>query len=358
MKISGKAVVLTNGLFDTKSAKTAHGLIRASKRFSIVAVIDKKFSGKFISLDAHEKIILDENSSGIPIYKDLNSFISSSIEASYCIIGVASAGGLLPDEMKSELLLALNHEMSIINGLHSMLNSDNELSSCAKKNSVIIHDIRKIKSRKKLSFWSGEIASVKCPKVVVMGTDCGLGKRTTAKMVVDALVSKGYSAEMIYTGQTGWMQGWDYGFIFDSTLNDFVSGELEKAIVGCYKEKSPDFILIEGQAALRNPSGPCGGEFLVSCNVDGVILQHSAERKYFDGWEHVGAIIPSIGSEINLINAYGKDVLAIALSSSKMTAEELIAYKNLISKSLDKPVFVPLEEGVDEIADILITLKK
>jgi len=57
MNLSGKAVVLTNGLFDTKSAKTAHGLIRSSKRFSIVAVIDKKLFGKFISLDAHEKII-------------------------------------------------------------------------------------------------------------------------------------------------------------------------------------------------------------------------------------------------------------------------------------------------------------
>ena len=249
MSLSGKAVILTHELFDTKFAKTAHGLIRSSKRFSIVAVIDKKFSGKFISLDAHEKIILDENSSGIPIYKDLDSFISSSIKASYCIIGVASAGGLLPDKMKSDILLALNHKMSIINGLHSMLNSDNELNSCAKKNSVIIHDIRRIKSRKELRFWSGEIASVKCLKVVVMGTDCGLGKRTTAKMVVDALVSKGYSAEMIYTGQTGWMQGWDHGFIFDSTLNDFVSGELEKAVVGCYKEKGPDLILIEGQAA-------------------------------------------------------------------------------------------------------------
>ena len=35
---------------------------------------------------------------------------------------------------------------------------------------------------------------------------------------------------MIYTGQTGWLQGGEYGFIFDSTLNDFVSGELENAI--------------------------------------------------------------------------------------------------------------------------------
>ena len=30
MKVSGNAIVLTNGKFDTKSAKTAHGLISGS----------------------------------------------------------------------------------------------------------------------------------------------------------------------------------------------------------------------------------------------------------------------------------------------------------------------------------------
>jgi len=74
MEISGKAIVLTNGLFDTKSAKTAHGLIRASKRFAIVAVIDKKFAGKFVLLDKNEKISLEDGPAGIPIYKDVDSF--------------------------------------------------------------------------------------------------------------------------------------------------------------------------------------------------------------------------------------------------------------------------------------------
>ena len=301
MKISGKAVVLTSGLFDTKSAKTAHGLIRASMRFSIVAVIDKKFHGSFVSLDENEKITLTDSPSKTPIYRDIKSFVESSLEASFCIIGVASAGGVLPDEMRADLVLAIKNKMSIINGLHSMLSTDPELSRCAKTSSVKIYDIRKIVPREKLSFWSGEISAVTSTKIVVMGTDCGLGKRTTAKMLVNALQKKGRSADMIYTGQTGWMQGWDYGFIFDSTVNDFVSGELEKSIVVCYKEKNPDFIIIEGQAALRNPSGPCGGEFLISCSVDGVVLQHSPKRKYYDGWEHVGALMPTLASEVALI---------------------------------------------------------
>ena len=158
---------------------------------------------------------------------------------------------------------------------------------------------------------------------------------------------------MIYTGQTGWMQGWDYGFIFDSTLNDFVSGELERSIYQCYKDKNPDFILIEGQAALRNPSGPCGSEFLISANVDGVILQHSPKRKHFDGWEHVDAIMPSLESEIDLIKSYGKDVIAITLNTQGMTEQEKIYHKNLINTGFGIPVFLPIDEGMDGIVEIL-----
>ena len=69
MEVSGQAIVLANGLFNTKSAKTAHGLIRASKRFEIVAVIDKKFYGKFVSIDTNQKITVTEKPSSITIHK-------------------------------------------------------------------------------------------------------------------------------------------------------------------------------------------------------------------------------------------------------------------------------------------------
>ena len=264
-----------------------------------------------------------------------------------------SAGGILPEEMREDVILALNNNISIVNGLHSILNEDSELKKIADNNDVKIHDVRMSKSRGSLSFWSGKIYNVKSPKIVVLGTDCGLGKRTTAKLIVEVLEKHDISSDMIYTGQTGWMQGWDYGFIFDSTLNDFVSGELERSIYKCYKDKKPEFILIEGQAALRNPSGPCGSEFLISANVDGVILQHSPKRKHFDGWEHVDAIMPSLESEIDLIRSYGKDVIAITLNTQGMTEEEKIYHKNLINTDCGIPVFLPIDEGMDGIVEIL-----
>ena len=353
MKIKGNVIVLTGGKLDSKSAKTAHGLLRGSERFNVISIVDKKFSGKHVDIDKHGKIKITNEKTNIKIFKDLKSFLKHSIKVDYCVIGVASAGGILPEEMREDVILALNNNISIVNGLHSILNQDSQLKKIADNNNVKIHDVRMSDSRDSLSFWSGKIYNVKSPKIVVLGTDCGLGKRTTAKLVVEELEKNDISSDMIYTGQTGWMQGWDYGFIFDSTLNDFVSGELERSIYQCYKDKNPDFILIEGQAALRNPSGPCGSEFLISANVDGVILQHSPKRKHFDGWEHVDAIMPSLESEIDLIKSYGKDVIAITLNTQGMTDQEKIYHKNLINTDFGIPVFLPIDEGMDGIVEIL-----
>ena len=353
MKVSGNAIVLTNGKFDTKSAKTAHGLIRGSKRFIIKSVIDDKFHAKYVHSNKHGNVFMSSTESDIPVFKNVESFLEAGIDVNYCIIGVASAGGILPKEMRNDVILALNNNISIVNGLHSILNYDSQLKKIAEDNNVKIYDVRVSKSRDQLNFWSGKIYDVKSPKIVVLGTDCGLGKRTTAKLVVEALEKHDISSDMIYTGQTGWMQGWDYGFIFDSTLNDFVSGELERSICECYQDKKPEFILIEGQAALRNPSGPCGSEFLISANVDGVILQHSPKRKHFDGWEHVDAIMPSLESEIDLIKSYGKDVIAITLNTQGMTDQEKIFHKKSIATDLNIPVFLPIDEGMDGIVEIL-----
>ena len=55
MNIKGNAVVLTNGKFNSKSAKTAHGLIRGSKRFNVVAVIDSSYTDKYVHVDKMAK---------------------------------------------------------------------------------------------------------------------------------------------------------------------------------------------------------------------------------------------------------------------------------------------------------------
>ena len=115
MKVSGNAIVLTNGKFDTKSAKTAHGLIRGSKRFTIKSVIDDKFHAKYVHINKHGNISISNTKSNISVFKNVESFLATGIDVNYCIIGVASAGGILPEEMRDDVILALNNNISIVN---------------------------------------------------------------------------------------------------------------------------------------------------------------------------------------------------------------------------------------------------
>jgi uncharacterized NAD-dependent epimerase/dehydratase family protein len=171
-------------------------------------------------------------------------------------------------------------------------------------------------------------------------------------MLVQAARELGLKSEMIFTGQTGWLQGGKYGFIFDSTYNDFVAGELENAIVTCYREISPDIIFVEGQASLRNPTGPGGAEFLVSGGADGVILQHAPGRKYFGDEPGLGAIHP-LGSELDLIRMYGTETLAITLNTSGLTQSEADRFQEEIQQQHGIPVFQPLKDGVHQIIPLI-----
>ena len=158
---------------------------------------------------------------------------------------------------------------------------------------------------------------------------------------------------MIFTGQTGCMQsGHDYGFLFDSTPNDFVSGELEDAIVRCDRECSPDLILLEGQSSLRNPSGPCGSEFLCSAMAKGVILQHVPGRKTLH-FANASLPMPDIQGDLELIKVYGARTLALTLSSEGLDSAELEDIRIAHQSSLGLPVFLPKENGVEEIVAII-----
>ncbi|MEM8896046.1 MAG: DUF1611 domain-containing protein [Bacteroidota bacterium] len=345
--MKGTAIVFSNGIFDSRSAKTTHGLIRGSQRFELQGVIDAKFHDN----DAGE--LLDGKHRNIPIYASVEAFLEAGGKAEFAVIGIAPGGGRLPQAMRTDVLKALSNGISLVSGLHQFLADDSELAEVAKENLADIHDIRKPRPKKDLAFWNGEIADVKCPKLVVMGDDCGLGKRTTAKFTVEALRNSGYKSEMIFTGQTGWMQGWKYGFILDSTINDFVSGELEHMMSRCYKEESPDAIVVEGQAALRNPSGPCGAEFLISGRMDGVILQHAPARKYYEGMPELKIEIPPVKSEIELVGMYGVPVIAVTLNTKGLTLDEAKKYQADYEAELGIPVFLPIEEGLSGIVPVI-----
>ena len=301
--MNGQAIILANGVFDSVFAKTTHGLLRGPSRYEILGVVDPTYAGQ----DAG--IILDGKERGILFYESVSEALCQC-NPTHCVIGIATIGGVLPNALREDLLVAASAGLTLVNGLHQLLTEDVEI---AKRATGGIIDLRKPRSTSELRFWSGDILSIDAPRIAILGMDCAIGKRTTTMILNEAFRAQGIASEVIYTGQTGWLQGLNYGFIFDATLNDFVSGELEHAIIRCYLETNPDVILLEGQSALRNPAGPAGSELICSAKTSGVILQHAPVRRHFEDLEELDCQIPPLSEEIQLIHLLGSEVWGISL---------------------------------------------
>ncbi|MDH3453355.1 MAG: DUF1611 domain-containing protein, partial [Gammaproteobacteria bacterium] len=270
------AIVLANGCYQTANGKPAHGLVRGTERYAIQSIVDPDCAGS----DAGT--LLDGLPRDIPIVSNLDEALAcAQTPPQVCIVGVATHGGRLTAELRELLLDAAQRGLSLVNGLHDLVSDDAQISAAIQACGAEIVDVRKSVPRNQLHFWEGDVTQLSALRLAVLGTDCAVGKRTTARMLVSALNAAGISSEMIYTGQTGWMQGARFGFILDATPNDYVSGELEQALLRCAREANPQVMVIEGQSALRNPSGPCGAELLLSGQLAGVILQHVPGRTYF-----------------------------------------------------------------------------
>ena len=346
--IGGTACIITGGLLNDIHAKTAHGLIRQSDRFEIVGIIDHISAGK----DAGE--VLDGKHRDVPVVAKLDELIERlGKQPDYAIIGMATKGGVLPKELYPLVKHALELGISLINGLHQTIGEIQEFASIANESSARIIDVRKPKGFNDLHFWTGKIKEVKALKIGVLGTDCALGKRTTTKFLVNELKSQGINAHMIYTGQTGWLQGAKYGFIFDATPNDFISGELENAVYQCWQQENPGVIVLEGQSSLRNPSGPCGSEYIISCELDGVILQHAPKRKYYNGLESYGKPIPPIKDEIELIKQLGSPTICITMNTEGLSDEEIPEARKRIEDECGIPVILPLQEGITTCTEVV-----
>jgi len=339
--MDGTAIVICNGYFTTANGKTAHGLVRGSDRYRIVGVVDPPTAGR----DAGE--VLDGVLRGIPISASIEEALRlSPFKPDYAIVGIATVGGRFTPDLRASLLEAIEKGLSVVNGLHQFASDDEPLSAAARRHSVTITDVRKPPPRDRLHFWTGEVLKLPTPRIAVLGTDCAVGKRTTTRLLVEACNQDGIRAQWISTGQTGWMQGAPFGILLDSLPNDFVGGELEHAILSCARELSPEVIFLEGQSSLRNPSGPCGAELILSGGARGVVLQHAPGRGCFEGFEEQGCRIPPVAEEIELIRLLGARTLAVTLNTHGLTAEQARVSRSELLSELGIPVVLPLEDGV------------
>ena len=214
--------------------------------------------------------------------------------------------------------------MNIVNGLHEFLNDDPEFAASSAAHNVKILDVRKPRNKKDLRLFSGRIEEVTCPRIAVLGTDCAIGKRTTATILTRALNSAGLKAVMVGTGQTGLIQGARYGIALDAVPSQFCSGELEATIVEAFECEDPDVIIVEGQGSLSHPAYSTSSFILRGTCPDGVVLQHAPARLHRCDFQHMA--MPTLDSEINLIETFADTkVIGLTINHENMNEMEVEA---------------------------------
>ena len=348
-KVDGDAVVLCEGSFAHTGGKTAHGLVRTTRRYRVRAVIDSKTAGR----DAGD--FLDGRPNGIPIVRDLDAAIAQAGRPDFLVVGVATHGGVLPPECRPAIRQALERGIHVDSGLHEFLGDDPEFGPIAAKSGARIRDVRRTPPRSAMHAFTGEVLRSPSLRVAVLGTDSGVGKRTTAQILVAALVKRGVRAAMVGTGQTGWMQGAPYSLVLDSLINDFVSGEIEHQVLRATSAGN-EVVVVEGQGCLTHPAYPGGFEILAGAQPQAVVLQHAPARRHHDGWPDFPIAGPE--KERTLIEMLGPaKVVAVSLNHEGLTPDEVRRLGRDLEGRLGLPCCDPLLDGADRILEALEPLR-
>jgi len=341
--MNSTAIVYCDNQFGKMDGKVANGLVRHSEKYEILGIIDSSKAG----MDAGE--YLDGVKNGIPIFNDLNEAIDQLNDLpDYFIYGIAPLEAFLSQEQRQIVFSALEKGMDIVNGLHEFFTEDEEFILKARKHGVKIDDIRKPPAKKDLHLFSGRILNVEIPIVTVLGTDSAVGKRTTSVLLTDALRKKGLKVAFVATGQTGLIQGAKYGVAIDAIVEEFMTGEIENAVMEAYDNEHPDIIIVEGQGALSHPA------YLSSCAIirgampSAIIVQHPPKRKNIGDYSFMP--MPTLKSEIALLEIFSKSkVIAITLNHEDMTDKEV--EETIISYELkfQLPTTDSLKYGCDKL---------
>jgi len=282
---------------------------------------------------------------GLPVFTNMKAAVEAGLKT--VVIGVAPAGGQLPESWASELVEALEAGLDIAAGLHTRLNDNDLLSEAAKKYGRQLIDIRY--PSQKIPLATGKKRRGK--RILAVGTDCALGKKYTALALEKAMLKKGMDAEFVATGQTGILIS-GKGIAIDSVVADFIAGAAE--MLSPEAEHDDHWYVIEGQGSLFHPAyaGVSMG-LLHGSQPDYIVLCHEAMRERISSFEDY--ILPSVEEclELNLTIARrtnpAAQCLGLSVNTSELSDEDAESYLKQLSVRMNMPAVDPIRFGVDDL---------
>ena len=268
--MDGTAIVVCDGLFATANAKTAHGLVRGTERYRILAVIDAPTAGR----DAGE--VLDGQRARHPGLRLASPRRSRRSADDARLLrrgrrdlrrarhagpaGAARARPSTPASRSSTAFTSWPREDPGAGGGGARGAASRSTTSGRprpRSRAALLERRDRVGRARRASPSSAPTARV--------------GKRTTARFLRDACRRAGMRDRADLHGPDRLDAGRAVT-ASSSTRSPTTSSRASSSTPSCpaRARRAPDLILLEGQSALRNPSGPCGSEFMLSGGARGV----------------------------------------------------------------------------------------
>jgi uncharacterized NAD-dependent epimerase/dehydratase family protein len=271
-----RVAVWTGGRFGPQGAKTAASLVRLGRRWRVACVVDEQQAGA----DAGE--VLGTGRLGVPVVADIAA--AGALGVDTLVIGIAplDANDRLPGPLLRAALDALERGLDVVTGTHAHLNAHPELVAAARRAGAQLVDLRCEPPRRVLA---QQPTPIPAHVVLTAGTDCSVGKMTTAILLHRQALDTGLRSAFLATGQTGAMCGAQACVIVDHALSDFVSGAVQQALLEL-AESGFEIVFVEGQGSVLHPAySAVTVGLLYGAAPDTVVVCHDAgrtTRKYFD----------------------------------------------------------------------------
>ncbi|MCK6487027.1 MAG: DUF1611 domain-containing protein [Planctomycetes bacterium] len=328
--------VLIEGSQDIYRNKTAMALLRFRPE-DVVCVIDSTLAG---CASAGED--LDHP---IPVVATMAEAIALGIE--WLVIGVATPGGFLPDDLRPPVYEAIRNRVGVISGLHESVGNDPNLVALAARHAVELVNLRKPPEYDRVTA-TGKARGTRARRVMTVGTDANIGKTTTALALVRHLQGmKGAPrTRFVSTSQDGILVT-GRGIAIDRVPADFAAGWTERLVLE-EDRLGAGLLVVEGQNSILSPySGGTALSLLHGACPDAMVLCHNPSRRTL---RHTDVPVPPLGDYITMYERllaplHPGRVVAVSLNTCELDERAAADAVKAAAKATGLPCADPVRGG-------------
>lgn len=341
-----KIVIYAEGRFNAKRAKVAASFLRYHAA-DCVAVIDSVQAGSTV------QDVLGY-AGDIPVVASLAAVLEQGPEV--FMIGNGLFDNFLPEPYRAEIMLALEHGMDVVSGLHFRIANDPQLAPIASKSGARIWDTKEPPENMVTS--QNRVAELDKLVVHTVGSDCRVGKKTTALELTAALTARGERAAFAATGQSGiYISG--RGIAIDAVPGDFIAGMTESLVLEC--GEGNDIVVVEGQGSISHPAySAVTLGLLHGAMPQALILCHEAGLDHHKDWPQIP--LRPLSELISLYEQLGSHmrparVIGISVNCADLDEASAAAEVARIEAETGLPTTDVIRFGAEKLADAVLRLR-